>query len=92
MRAKLITLEDGRKFPSIDGQEALAWDISLYMTLNEEKLGYQKARAVASMMNASALQSERREALKASFNEVFGRNAQKLLNLIEDEFASRNRS
>jgi hypothetical protein len=83
------TLEDGRVFPQYNG-EALCWDIGAYGTWNEEKTGYPRMRAVIRAMmvhRPEQVERERREMLRASFNRMFGRNAAKVLAVIEEEMA-----
>ena len=84
-KAPIVQLTDGRTFPVYNG-EALSWDISTYMTTNEERAGYPRAKAVIAAMvdhRPEQLERERRNALRGSFNRVFGRNAERLLKLID---------
>ena len=83
----IVELQDGRIFPTFQG-ETLAWDIGLYTTLNEERAGYPRARAVIAAMRIyrpSQLEQERKKSLKASFDRVFGHNAAKLLVLLGED-------
>lgn len=85
----LKTLGDGRAFPQYDG-ETLSWCTGLYHTAAEERIGFPRMRAVIRAMIAhrpEQIERERREMLKASFCRIFGRNARKSLNVIEEELA-----
>lgn len=78
---------DGRRFPCLDG-EFLSWDIGAYMTQAEAGRGYPKARTVIQAMKVERpdmLEREHFEMLKALFNPMFGRNAKRVLDLIEEE-------
>lgn len=66
----MVTLPDGREFPSFDG-EVLAWDPGLYFTPTEERAGYPRTRAVLAAMFEHRPEQFRREysdALKGSFS------------------------
>ncbi len=81
------TLADGRTFPAY-GDETLSWSIGLYHTFAEEQAGFPRMRAVIRAMLAhrpEQVERERREMLKASFDRIFGHNARKCLNVIEEE-------
>ena len=83
--------KDGREFPILDG-ELLSWSIGVYMTLEQQRLGYPKARAVVRAMidhRPEQLRSERYEMLKGSFDRVFGHNAGACLEVIDSEKANR---
>lgn len=83
-----IKLENGRNFPVYEGL-ALSWDIASYNSLEEERLGYPRMRAVIRAMREhrpEQLERERREMLKASLSDrMFGHNAKKVLAVIEVE-------
>lgn len=51
--------------------------------LCEERLGFPKALAALRSWSLKDLERERFEMLKASFDPLFGRNAKKMLNIIE---------
>ena len=83
----LVTLADGRTFPTYEG-ETLSWSIGLYHTLNEERAGYPRMRAVIQAMRVhrpEALRRERYDMLKGSFDRIFGYNARKVLDVIDSE-------
>ncbi len=78
---------DGALFPVYNG-ELLSWSIGLYMTANEEKAGFPRAKRVIQAMRKyrpEQLERERVEMLKGSFDRMFGHNAKKVLRLIERE-------
>jgi hypothetical protein len=80
----------GYEFPMYEG-ELLSWSIGLYMTLEQERLGYPKARIVIQAMQdrrPKQLALERYEMLRGSFDRMFGHNARKVMELI-DEVTSR---
>lgn len=82
----LVTLTDGRVFPSFNG-EALSWSPGLYFTLVDEQAGYPKTRTVLKAMaehRPDQLEREYRDMLRGSFDRVFGHNARKMLALIEE--------
>lgn len=83
----VITLEDGRMFPVYEG-EPLSWILD--NSFGEQQKGYPKARAVIRAMmvyRPEQLERERREMLKCSFDRMFGMNAKRMLDLIEEELA-----
>lgn len=87
-----ITLADGRVFPQYEG-ESLSWSIGSYQTLNEERQGFPRMRAVIRAMMAhrpAQLETERREYLRASFGSMFGHNALQALRVIDEEMARNN--
>jgi hypothetical protein len=87
-----VTLEDGRFFPALDGY-TLCWSIGSYASWNDQRDGYRKMRAVIRAMmthRPELVERERREMLKASFDRMFGHNAQKVLDVIEDEISRHN--
>jgi hypothetical protein len=82
----MITLDDGRVFPSFDGKP-LSWDIGSVCTQKDESEGFPRTRAVIQAMREyrpEQLERERRLYLKHSFDRIFGHNARKLLALIEN--------
>lgn len=82
---ELVKLPDGRVFPVFAG-ETLSWDPGLYMTIAEELIGWPRARAVLAAIathRPDQLQKLRRNMLRARFDRVFGRNAERLLTLID---------
>lgn len=82
---ELITV-NGNLFPSYNG-EALSWSIGLYHTFSEEQAGFPRARTVIAAMREhrpEQLERERRDMLSASFDRMFGHNARKMLDLIEN--------
>lgn len=84
-----VTLEDGRVFPSYEGKP-LAWDFFLYDSWEEEKQGYPRAKAVLCELSDDELRASYRTYLKASFNQMFGHAAGKMLVLIEAEMNRRS--
>lgn len=77
--------EDGREFPQYNG-ELLSWTLSL--TLADEEEGCPRLRTVVRAMREhrpEQLERERYEMLKGSFVRMFGRNAKKVLDVIEQE-------
>ena len=83
-----ITLEDGRTFPEHNG-EALSWSVGLYMTWNEERAGYPKAKAVLAELDSGRIIALKRSRTRDQFDRMFGHNARKELDLIEAEIKSR---
>jgi len=83
-----ITLEDGRVFPSFNG-EALAWSPGLYHTTFEERIGFPRMRAVLSEMKVEDVIKERNELIRDSFNKLFGHNAKIMLAVVEEELERR---
>lgn len=86
----MITLDDGRVFPSFDGKP-LSWEIGAACTPRDENEGFPRTRAVIQAMREfrpEQLERERRSYLKHSFDPMFGHNARKLLALIENETKS----
>lgn len=80
----LITV-NGNPFPEYKG-EALSWSIGLYHTHAEQEIGFPRAKAVIAAMREhrpEQLERERYEALRGSFNRIFGHSAKQLLDLIE---------
>jgi hypothetical protein len=78
---------DGAPFPVYDG-ELLCWSTGVYDTWNERHAGYPRMRAVIRAMKRYRpveLERERREMLRASFDAMFGRNAKRVLAVIESE-------
>ena len=81
----MITLEDGRVFPSFNG-EALSWSPGLYQTWTEEQADFPRMRAVLCAMKEhrpDQLELERRTMLRASFDRMFGHQAAKALAVID---------
>lgn len=83
------TTKDGREFPALDG-ELLAWDSGLYMTWNEERAGYPRARAVLAETDTERLWALERGLVRDSLGRMFGHNASKHLALVREELAQRN--
>ena len=82
-----IRLEDGRVFPVYDGKP-LAWSVELYFTDSEARLGYPRLRAVLRAMRQERPEQLAREvfALKrASLDSMFGRVAQRCLDVVNSE-------
>lgn len=89
---ELITLNDERVFPGYNG-EALCWDIGAYNSVDEERAGYPRMRAVIRAMiehRPDQIERERHEMLRASFDRMFGHQAKRSLRVIEDELSSRS--
>ena len=86
-----IRLDDGRVFPKGPGGEILSWDVGLYNTTEQARLGYPRALCILREMGIDSLRRLRREYLKASFDRMFGQNARPLLGLITQEFERRVR-
>ena len=84
-----ITLEDGRQFPTHDGITPLSWPLASHFTLQDEREGYPRCKAVLAEMSDEQLEKERSENVRASFDRLFGHNAKRLLKLIEAEIAAR---
>lgn len=81
-----VETTEGRLFPHVGDMKPLSWMIG--STLEDERADYPKMRAVIRAMmvhRPEQLESERRELLKASFDRMFGHNAKKCLQVIEDE-------
>ena len=81
---------DGRQFPTYDG-ELLSWDISSAGTIRDEQEGWPRTRAIVRAFIAyrpEQLERERRNLVKASFDRIFGKNAEKLLDVVEQEMQS----
>ena len=79
--------EDGLRFPVYEN-ELLSWSPGLYYTWNEQQAGFPRMRAVIRAMRQYRpldLERERRELLKASFDRMFGHNARKALEVLEQE-------
>ena len=88
MSQSTITLEDGRVFPLSPSGDVLSWSIDLYSSFSEEVAGYPKMRVVIRAMlehRPEQLEKERRELLKASFDRMFGHNAKRVLDVVEEE-------
>jgi hypothetical protein len=88
-QSQLTTLEDGRQFPTYNG-DTLSWCIS--STLSDEQEGFPRLRAVVRAMRdyrPEQLQRERHEELKATFNQMFGHNARKVLRVIDEVLSER---
>jgi len=80
-----IMMYHGNPFPVLNG-ELLSWSIGAYDTLKESQVGHPRAKAVIAAMREhrpEALEQERRELQRASYDRMFGRNAARLLALIE---------
>ena len=84
-----IKLADGREFPTHDGVTPLSWPIGSHFTLQDEREGYPRCKAVLAETSDEQLERDRFENLKASFDRVFGHNAKRLLVLIEAEIERR---
>jgi hypothetical protein len=85
----ILTTVNGNPFPMYEGQ-ALSWSIGLYHTLAEQELGFPRARRVIHAMRQyrpEQLEQERRDYLKATFDQMFGHNARIMLALIESPCA-----
>ncbi len=81
----IVTLPDGRKFPTYDGQ-TLSWNLST--DLADERAGSLKMRAVIRAMmqeRPEQLARERQELVRGSFDGVFGANAKRALAVLDDE-------
>jgi hypothetical protein len=79
--------EHGYEFPMYDGK-LLSWAVSL--TLADEQEGFPRARTIIQAMRErrpEQLARERYEMLKGSFDSIFGHNAKKCLDLIDEECA-----
>lgn len=77
--------EHGAEFPMYKGQ-LLSWHLS--MTWEDEQAGFPKLKTVIHAMierRPKELQKERYNLLKASFDRMFGHNAKKMLEIINDE-------
>ena len=77
--------EYGHEFPLFDGK-LLSWSLS--MTLQDEQEGYPRLRTVIRAMaerRPVQLERERIDMVKGSFDPVFGHNAKKCLQVIEEE-------
>lgn len=79
---------ESRPFPEYKG-EKLSRSPGLYLTDAEAKVDYPKLKAVLADMTDEELAKERSDALKGSFDRLFGHNAKKMLNLVDNEIASR---
>lgn len=89
MNAITMTTVNGNPFPSYEGQ-ALSWSIGLYHTHDEQMAGFPRARAVIRAMREhrmEQLQKERCVYLTSSFDKMFGMNAKRMFDLIEEELA-----
>ncbi len=85
MNAPTIIMYYGNPFPVLNG-EVLCWNIGAYDTLVEREAGNPRAKAVIAAMREhrpAELEKERRDLQRASFDRMFGRNAERLLALIE---------
>jgi hypothetical protein len=74
-------------FPSHNG-EPLSWSIGVHHSINEENAGYPKMRAVIRAMakhRPEQLANEHRELVKSSMGKMFGHQAKKQLNVVEEE-------
>lgn len=78
-------MEDGREFPTHDGVTPLSWPLGSHFTLQDEREGYPRCKAVLCEMSNEQLEREYRENIKASFDKLFGHNAKRLLALIKEE-------
>lgn len=77
--------DDGREFPVHNG-ELLSWSLS-WSALDKQE-GFPRLKAVISAMRLhrpDQLEAERRQALRDSFNRMFGHNARVVLDLIDGE-------
>jgi len=59
------------------------------MTTTEARAGFPRARAVLAAMPKERVQREHSEALRASFDPLFGRNARIEVSVIEEEMRRR---
>lgn len=78
--------ERGYEFPTYDG-ELLSWDIGLYVTPGEQGHNYPRARVVIQAMaerRPEQLARQQRDALRGSFDRLFGRHAKRMLDLIDE--------
>ena len=85
MTAPTIIMYHGNPFPVLNG-EVLCWNIGAYDTLVEREAGNPRAKAVIAAMREhrpAELEKERRDLQRASFDRMFGRNAARLLALID---------
>jgi hypothetical protein len=81
---KMITVGPN-PFPEYQG-EALSWSVGLYMTTDESRDGYPRARTVAKALKAfrpATFEREKLEALKATFG-MFSTNAKTALRIYEE--------
>jgi hypothetical protein len=85
-----ITLPDGREFPEFEGKP-LSWDPGSHFTLEDERKGYPKTKAVLRELSDSELHRHQRENLRASFGNIFSGNAKRFLRLIEEEIERRGK-
>ena len=85
----IIKLPDGREFPTHDGVTPLSWPVGSHFTLQDEREGYPRCKAVLAETSDEQLERDRSENLRASFNRMFGHNARRLLILIENEIERR---
>jgi hypothetical protein len=80
---------NGNPFPEYQG-EALSWSIEVYDTINEQKAGYPRMRAVIRALKEhrpAYLEIEKRLLLRGSFDRMFGNVAKRQLSIIEEETA-----
>ena len=84
-----ITLDDGREFPTHDGVTPLSWPIGSHFTLQDEREGYPRCKAVLAETSDEQLAAYRYENLTASFDKLFGHVAKRLLVLIDAEIDRR---
>ena len=84
----IITLDDGRTFPSLDGTP-LPW--VLQNTWEDQEAGFPKLRAVIRAMRdhrPNELLRERERLAKDSFNKLFGHNAETVLRVVNEELTN----
>jgi hypothetical protein len=70
-------------------EEKLGRDPHSYMTPEEERVGYPKAREVVRRMSDDELKSSRASSLRDSFDPMFGHNATSILRIFDEEVARR---
>ena len=84
-----ITLDDGREFPTHDGVTPLSWPIGSHFTLQDEREGYPRCKAVLAETSDEQLAAYRYENLTTSFDKLVGHVAKRLLVLIDAEIDRR---
>lgn len=85
----LITLPDGRTFPSLDGVTPLSWPIGCHYTFAENKLGYPKIKEVLHHMTDEDLARDLHQTTKDSLSAMWGRVNEDMLALIRAEILTR---
>lgn len=93
-KVELGETPDGRAFPMHEGK-LLSWDIGSHNSHNEQQAGYPKMRTVirAKLQHGRGdeVEGERRDMLRSAMGDrMFGHNARKVLDVIEDEVSKHN--